>query len=123
MPMKEVGAESGDGATMVERHRPEAPDMVAVSQLFLIHEPKGARKGFREGNVSNGKTFDKPFSEEFQHVAAPGKSSSIFRLFAGGEHFSLPFSKVVFDGSAQMFRSERSVMAYAGGVEQGRCQS
>lgn len=46
MPMKEVRAESGDGATMVERHRPELSHMIAVCQLFFIHEPERTRKGF-----------------------------------------------------------------------------
>ncbi len=113
MPMKEVGAESGDGALMVERHRPETPHMVAVRQLFFIHKSERPRKGFRKGNALSGKTLNKPFREEFQHIAAPGKPLSIFRLFAGWEELGLPFSKVVFDGSPQMFRSERSVMAHA----------
>jgi len=58
VPMKEVGAESGDGAPMVERHRPESPHMVAVRQLLFIHEPEGARKGFREGNASSGEMLN-----------------------------------------------------------------
>ena len=97
MPMKETGAESGNGAAMVERHCPEAPHMVAARQLFFVHEPEGTGEGFREGNASNGETLNKPFSEELQHVAAPGKPSSVFRLFAGGEEFGLPFSEVGFD--------------------------
>ena len=123
MPMKEVSAESGDGAAMVERHCPEAPHMVAVCQLFFIHELKGARKGFREGNAWGGETLTKPFSEESQYVATPGKPSSVFRLLAGGKQFSLPFSEVVFDGATQMFWRERPVMAHAGGREQGWCQA
>lgn len=113
MPMKEVGAKSGDGAAMVERHRPETPHMVAARQLFFIHKSERTRKGFRKSNASCGETLSKPFSEVFQHVATPGQLSSVFRLLAGGEHVGLPFRKVVFDASAQMFRRERCVMAHA----------
>jgi len=105
MPMKEVGAESGDGAAMVERHRPEAPHMVAARQLVFIHEPKGAREGFRKGDASGSETLSKPFGEEFQYVATPGKPSSVCCLFAGWKQLGLPFNEVVFDGTAQVFRS------------------
>lgn len=111
--MKEVGAKPGDGATMIERHRPESPHMVAVRQLFFIHEPEWTRERLRKCNALNGETINKPFREEFQHVAAPGKARSIFRLLAGRKEFGLPFSKVVFDASAQMLRSERSMVTHA----------
>jgi hypothetical protein len=74
--------------------------MVAACQLFFIHEPEGTGEGFREGNASSGETLNKPFSEELQHVAAPGKPSSVFRLFSGREELGLPFGKVGFDGTA-----------------------
>ena len=100
VPVEKIGAESGDRAAMVERHRPEAPHMFAVCQLFLVHQPKGTREGFREGDASSGETLREPFSEKFQYVATPGKPFSVFRLFAGRKQLSLPFSEVVFDGAA-----------------------
>ena len=87
--------------------------MFAVRQLFFIHEPEWARERFRESDAAGSQPLGQSVSEEFQHIAAPGKPSSIFRLFAGGKQFSLAFSKVVLDGTAQMFRSKRSVMTHA----------
>lgn len=120
--MKEVGAESGDGATMIERHRPESPHMVAACQLFFVHEPEWTREGLRKCDALGGQTLSEPFGEEFQHVTAPGKPSSVFRLLAGGKQLSPPLSEVVFDGTAEIFRCRRSAMVHERGREQGRCQ-
>jgi len=57
VPVKEGGAEPGDGAAMLDRHRPESSYMVAVFQSVFIHEPKGAGKGCREGDALLSQAF------------------------------------------------------------------
>lgn len=112
MPMKKVGAESGDGASMVKGHCPEAPYVISSLQLFFIHEPEGTGEGLREGNAAGSETFGQSLGEKFQHIAAPGEPCPIFRSIAGREEFCLPFSKIVFDGMAQMFGSKSFAMVH-----------
>jgi len=85
VPVKKIGAESGNGAAVVEGRRPESPYMVSARKLLFIHEAEWAGEGCRECDAAGSQALSEPFGEEFQHIAAPGKSSSFFCPLAGGK--------------------------------------
>jgi len=104
--MKEIGAESSNGAPLGEHSRPKSAHMSAVGQLIFIHEPERSWKWLAKTDSSRCQTFSQSFGEILQHLAAPGKSPSLFRLSSAWKEIGLPFNEVVFDSLADLLGSE-----------------
>lgn len=107
---------------MVQRHRPESADMLAVGQLILIHQPEWPRESLAECDAARGQPFGQSFREIFQDFSTPGQLLAVCGLFTGGKDGGLSLSEVRFDGSAEMFRSHRRMLFHAADVKQGQCQ-
>lgn len=111
--MEKVCAETGDGAAMIQGHGPEPANVLAVRQLVFIHQPEWARECVTKRNSVSSQSFSQSVGQILQHIAAPGELFSVLGLFAGRKEFSLSLSKIFFDGSAEMFWSQWSVLIHA----------
>jgi len=95
--MDEGGAELRNGAAVLQRRRPESPDVLAVRPLLLVEQAKGAGKGLAEGNPHDGKPFRNPFSQVGEYFTAPGEVTSVLRPITGGGKMRVPFGEISFD--------------------------
>ena len=107
---------------MVERHRPEPANMLAICQLILVHQPEWSGECFAKGDAACSQSFSQSFGQKLQHIAAPGQPLPAFGLLAGGKNLGLPLGKVLFNSSAEMLRSQGTVLLHAGDIKQGQCQ-